>query len=179
MSKSTLTPPEPKTEPHWKKFSLPIQIGSGRNFTPGESGMRLAFYRNEKDNSLVGRIWFGEGIEGPPKHVHGGVSSYVLDEALGSASWLSGYAAVAANLNVDFLEMTPIGVDLLVEAHIVKVEGQTVIVHAQIKDEQGLIYSKAVGRFHRLPKKKLAKVFATIGLSVDNLNLKFIEDGHA
>ncbi len=179
MQKSTSVPPEPKIESHWKKFSLPIQIGSGRNFTPGESGMRLAFYRSSVDHSLVGRIWFGEGIEGPPKHVHGGVSTYVLDEALGSASWLSGYATVAANLNVDFLEMTPIGVDLLVEAHVIKVEGRNVTVHAQIKDDSGIIYSRAVGRFHRLPKKKLEKIFASIGLSVEDWNLKFIEDGHA
>jgi acyl-coenzyme A thioesterase PaaI-like protein len=177
MKKTTSLPPEPKIEPHWVKFKLPLKIGSGRNFTPGESGIRMAFYQDSQDKHVAGRVWFGEGIEGPPHHVHGGVSAYVLDEAMGSACWLSGYAVVAATLEFNYLNMTPIGVDLLVEARVMRVEGREVFVDSRILDDSGKVYTEARGRFFRLQKPRLVKLLAQENIDYTQLGLKFIEDG--
>lgn len=170
------SPPNPKIEPHWQKFRLPFQIGSGRSFIPGESAIRMAFFKDGKTQNLVGRVWFGEGIEGPPGHVHGGVSAFVLDEAMGSAGWLRGYACVAASIEVDFMQMTPLGVDFLVEALVEKTEGRQVYVSAEIRDEAGVVYSRSRGRFHRLAKTKVVTFLKGEGIDPESLGLKFVED---
>ena len=104
------------------------------------------------------------------------MSAYVLGEAMGSACWLAGYGVVAANFDVDFLNMTPVGIDLVIEARMERVRGQNVFVEAEIKDEAGTAYTIARGRFHRLPKAKLEKLFASQGLDINAYSLKFLED---
>lgn len=140
----------------WENFYLPFTIGSGRSFvgTPGSS-MRLAFFKHRLTSDLVGMVWFGNLIEGPPGHVHGGVSSYVLDEAMGSACWLKGYPCVAKSIAVSFLHMTPIGVDLHIHAHVISVENRDVWVKAKIFDDQDKVYSEAEGHFSRLSRERL------------------------
>lgn len=154
----------PKIEPKktWEEFFLPFKIGSGRDFYPetGEPSMRMAFFRNITDDSLIGRVWFGHPVEGPPGHVHGGVSSYVLDEAMGSVTWMNHYGCVAKSLEIEFLNMTPIGVDLEVVARITKIEKKECFVEAQIQLQDGTPLSRATGVFHRLSKAKLTTTFA-------------------
>ncbi|MCB0385242.1 MAG: hypothetical protein KDD43_07600, partial [Bdellovibrionales bacterium] len=94
--------PEIVKQPDWETFFLPFNIGSGRDFYPetGTASMRMAFFRSRSNNHLAGRVWFGEPVEGPPGHVHGGVSTYVLDEAMGSVTWMNNYGCVAKSLEV-------------------------------------------------------------------------------
>ena len=83
-----MRPPKVRPFKNWEAFKLPFQIGSGRSFLPdkkGQANLRMAFFRRKEDGALVGRVWFGLAVEGPPGFVHGGVSAYVLDEAMGSA----------------------------------------------------------------------------------------------
>ncbi len=168
-------PPQVKASADWKEFELPFAIGSGRSFFPdakGEQALRMAFYRSQKNNALVGKIWFGKGIEGPPDHVHGGVSSYVLDEAMGSAGWLQSYPCVARKISFELLRMTPVGVDLNIEAWVRSIEGQTLYVESRIFDDQG-DYTKGFGEFHWLDKGRMQKLLAKSSCELDLDTLKF------
>lgn len=137
---------------------LPFGIGSGRLLTLSNENnpWRLTFHR-EPDDSLGGEVWFGPELEGPPGHVHGGISAFILDEAMGSAGWLKGFPCVAAKIEVEFLEMTPVGQNLKVKAWVEKVEDNKLIIHAAIYGTKA--YSRSVGTFSRL-KKEFVEKFA-------------------
>ncbi|MCC7403661.1 MAG: PaaI family thioesterase [Bdellovibrionales bacterium] len=170
----------PKVVPHsdWETFFLPFNIGSGRDFFPesGPISMRMAFFRRKEDNHLIGRVWFGEPVEGPPGHVHGGVSTYVLDEAMGSVAWMNRYGCVAKSLAVEFLSMTPIGTDLEVEAWIERIEGKNCFIGAEIRSPEGAVLSRARGVFHRLSRSKLMKSFGDEDQRYDFSQIRFPED---
>ena len=157
------------TEP----IKLPFKIGSGRDFP--KSALKMEFYKNKSDSSLEGLVWFGKPMEGPPGHVHGGVSAYVLDEAMGSAAWIKGYPSVAREISVRFLEMTPQGKDLKVEAHITKVDKKSVTVHAKIFDEKKT-YSESTGTFHRITKKFVEDFLKSTDEKFDLTDLEFPEE---
>lgn len=152
---------------------LPFKIGSGRDFP--KSALKMEFYKLKADTSLIGEVWFGKPMEGPPGHVHGGVSAYVLDEAMGSAAWLKGYPSVAREISVKFLEMTPQGQDLKIEAKVLKVEKKSVTVQAKIFDDKK-IYSESTGTFHRIQRSLLEGFLSSTGERFDIDQLKFAEE---
>lgn len=160
----------------WQTITLPFKIGSGRNFLPdanGQQSLRMAFYQRRKDNALVGRVWFGSGIEGPPGHVHGGVSAYVLDEAMGSASWLANYPTVARKIEVHFERMTPIGVDLFIEAKVTRVKAKELIIEARIFASNKKVYSRAIGHFARLSRARVSAFLSLCDVKIDESALIF------
>lgn len=172
-----LIPPKVEMLSEWETFHLPFSIGSGRSFFPdsnGESALRMAFFKSKKDSSLVGKVWFGRGIEGPPNHVHGGVSSYVLDEAMGSAGWLNNYPCVAKTISFEFLKMTPVGVDLNIEAKVKKTEGKSILIECRIFDENEDL-TRGSGQFHWLDKKRMQSLLAKGPYQLDLAPLKFPE----
>lgn len=147
---------------------LPFGIGSGRKLTLTNQNnpWRLTFHR-EADDSLGGEVWFGPDLEGPPGHVHGGISAFILDEAMGSAGWLKGYPCVAAKIEVEFLEMTPVGQNLKVRAWIEQVEDKKITVRAEVYGDK--VYSRSLGYFSRL-RKDFVESFAK--KSAPNLDLE-------
>lgn len=171
---SSEVPPKVLVRPHWKKRSLPFSIGSGRNFFPdskGSQALRMAFFQSTLDDSLEGFIWFGQGIEGPPGHVHGGVSAYVLDEAMGSAAWFKGYPCVARNIKFELKRKTPIGIDFRIKAWVEKIHGTTITVRSKIFDDNGE-FTSGFGEFHWLTREKLQDflVQGPFPLDLDALN---------
>lgn len=162
--------PEVQPDSDWTPLNLPFKIGSGRNFPV--SVLRMAYYQCpiQGDNPygikdfdqahsthfMVGKCWFGEALEGPPRKVHGGVSAFVLDEAMGSAAWLNYFGVVARDIHVEFKLPTPIHKDLDVAAWVYQIRPKDVDVHAKVYDRQtGEVYSQSTGQFYRLAKEKL------------------------
>ncbi len=139
-------------------------------FVETESGptIRMRFYKRGGDGALVGRVWFGEATFGPPGFVHGGVVSFVLDEAMGSAGWLAGYPCVAANLNIDFLEMTPIGCDCLIESIVEEVRPTKLAVAATLSlDGKALVRGRGV--FPRISKDRMREMSRRLGQPLPDL----------
>lgn len=119
MSKPTI--PAINVPADWVEVHLPFNVGSGRTMYTGqeqEGKARFRFYSRPGDRAIYGRVWFGHGTEGPPGVVHGGAIAYALDEAMGSLSWLNQYPAVARKLEFEYLRMSPLNVDLHVEARL-------------------------------------------------------------
>ncbi|GLU45954.1 PaaI family thioesterase [Nocardiopsis ansamitocini] len=71
--------------------------------------------------------------EGPPGLVHGGWVAALLDQALGSASSMTGRPSLTANLDVNYRKPTPIGAELTVAARITGTERRKVFVSAEIR----------------------------------------------
>ena len=142
-----------KSRPGWKTLPrLPFDIGrrsalSGRR--PGPL-FRLKFFVREADRALVGYVRFAAACEGPPGHVHGGMSALVLDEAMGACVWLKDYCAVAGKLEFEYRAMVPIGTVIEVEAVAQAARGRRVHVRCSLRMD-GRILVRGRGTFVRLP----------------------------
>src|SRR5688572_18388978 len=99
-------PVEPETG--WTPVHPFPRMPTQDSFVSGASAdgrLRVAYFRRDRDDRLVGKAWFGPGAVGPPGHAHGGSVAAALDEAMGAAAWWAGYPSVAARLTVDFRRM--------------------------------------------------------------------------
>jgi acyl-coenzyme A thioesterase PaaI-like protein len=167
-----MQPPIVEPQPDWEEFQLPFGIGSGRSMfvdTPNGPTIRMRFFKRRSDGSLVGRTWFGSSTFGPPGFVHGGLVSFVLDEAMGTCAWLAGYPSIAANLDIDFVELTPLGEDCFVEARVVQVQPRKLIIEATLSLEEQVLV-KGRGVFVRLVKDRLSSVFRKANLTPQDLS---------
>lgn len=162
---------DPNLDPDLEAFQLPFDIGSGRSlFVESEAGptIRMRFFRRRTDGALVGRVRFGDATYGPPGFAHGGVVAFVVDEAMGSAGWLAGYPCVAANLNVDFLAMTPLCRECLIESQVDEVASTKLTISATLGLE-GKTLVRARGVFPRVTRERLLAMFRASGQPVPDL----------
>ncbi|MCP3980735.1 MAG: PaaI family thioesterase [bacterium] len=167
-----MKPLDPQPEPDWEPFHLPFDIGSGRSmFVETEAGptIRMRFYRRRGDGALVGHVWFGAATFGPPGFVHGGVVSYVIDEAMGTAGWLAGYPVVAANLNIDYLEMTPLGQNCRIEATVDEIQRSKLILGATLSLD-GRVLVRGSGVFPRMRRERMEALALRMGKEVPDLD---------
>ena len=147
-----MQPPPVVAETGWSPLS-PITAKSGRSWVHGQEGdlrMRVAYFRRDNDDALVGRVWFGPWCEGPPGHAHGGSMASVLDDAIGKVGWLNGHRVLAAKIEVSFRRMLPLGRDVLIEAFIDRVEGRKVHTRGHLLAADGAPYAEAQGLFIEL-----------------------------
>lgn len=167
-----MKPPDLEIDPDWEPFHLPFDIGSGRSmFVETESGptIRMRFFKRRSDKGLVGRVWFGEATSGPPGFAHGGVVAFVLDEAMGSSAWLAGYPCIAANLNIDFMAMTPLGHDCFIEANVEEVRPTRLTLSVTLSlDGKPLVRGRGV--FPRIDKERMLEMSRTLGQSLPDLS---------
>ena len=158
-------PPEVTAETDWEPFVPRALEGGQRSFVSGkpQSGLlRVQYFRRSGDGAVVGRAWFGPGAAGPPNHAHGGSIAAVLDEAMGVAAWSSGYASVAAHLEVEFTTMIPLGTDALLEAWVEEVHGRKVTTRGRLLDDNGESFAEAEGLFVVLDAERSGDVLEKV-----------------
>jgi uncharacterized protein (TIGR00369 family) len=114
--------------------------------TENPNSIGMQWYVRE-DKSIFGEIMLSDKQQGPPGHVHGGALAAMLDEAMGSAVWMAGHMAMAANLNVNYRRPTPLGVLLKVTAVVERTEGRKVFTRGEIRLPDDVIAVEATGIF--------------------------------
>lgn len=147
---NTFTSSSLDAEPGWISLDPRIAVGMVRSFVSGDhSGdrLRVRYFRRERDNALVGKVWFGAGAEGPPGHAHGGSIAAVLDEAMGLGAWMAGHSVVAARLTTEFRQMLPLGTCATVETRVECVEGKKVNMHGRLFHVNGDEFATAKALF--------------------------------
>ena len=82
-------------------------------------------------------FYLGAPYEGPPGHVHGGVSALVLDHLLGEAASDGDTPRFTGTITMRYLRTTKLG-RLHAEAHIDRSEGVKTYVVGHIADEDGI-----------------------------------------
>ncbi|MEV6162212.1 PaaI family thioesterase [Streptomyces sp. NPDC052052] len=75
------------------------------------------------DGSVEGVVTLDLPYQGPPGHVHGGISALLLDHTLGMANHWSGPSGMTAELTLRYLRPTPLFEPLTVTARQVSVDG--------------------------------------------------------
>lgn len=79
----------------------------------------------------------GAGYEGPPGHVHGGISALILDHILGDVASAGGDRAIfTGTITLKYLRGTPLGA-LRAEAWVERIEGIKTYARGTISDAQG------------------------------------------
>lgn len=107
------------------------------------------------DGSVEGVVVLGMPYQGPPGHVHGGVSALLLDHTLGVANRWAGLSGMTAELTVRFHRPTPLFEPLTVTARQVAVEGRKIHARGSIS-AGGEVCVSAEGMFvaRRLPRPR-------------------------
>ncbi|MFB7189772.1 PaaI family thioesterase [Streptomyces sp. NPDC056230] len=80
----------------------------------------------KEDRSVEGVVTLGLPYQGPPGHVHGGVSALLLDHTLGVANHWGGPSGMTAELTVRYLRPTPLFEPLTVTGRQVSVDGSRI-----------------------------------------------------
>jgi len=78
------------------------------------------------DGSVEGVVTLDLLYQGPPGHVHGGVSAMLLDHALGVANHWAGSSGMTAELTLRYLRPTPLFEPLTVTARQLSVDGSKI-----------------------------------------------------
>jgi len=128
--------------------------------TENPRSLGVTWYWNPA-GKVVAKITFTLAQQGPPGHVHGGASAAVLDEAMGTAVWKSGYNVASVNLNIDYRRPIPLDTEVTVVARMTDKVGRTLRARGEIQLPDGTvavvgrgIYVEAPHLFQEGPLKK-------------------------
>lgn len=113
----------------------------------------------ESERSVQAKLVFRLEQEGPPGHVHGGLSATLLDEAMGIAVWEMGRQVVSVNLNVTYKRAVPLGVEVTVTGRVERFEGRKAFTSGTIVLPDGAVAVEATGVFVEAPGHIIAQSF--------------------
>lgn len=91
----------------------------------------------DPDGSVHSDFYLGAAFEGPPGHVHGGVSAMILDHVLGDAASARGMHRLTGTISVRYRRLTPLG-RLRCEARITHTDGFKTYAVGHIADGTGV-----------------------------------------
>ncbi|MGY1622627.1 PaaI family thioesterase [Geodermatophilus sp. SYSU D00965] len=84
------------------------------------------------DDGVVAEATLGMAYEGPPGYVHGGMSSMLMDQLLGSAAIAAGMWGMTVRLEVDYRRPVPLSTPLVLRARVVEAAGRKCVVTGTI-----------------------------------------------
>ncbi len=116
--------------------------GEAMNWGNAVIGVRNALapplnVHREPDGSRWAEFHLGAAYEGPPGHVHGGVSALILDHVLGEAASPDRKPRFTGSITMRYLRATPLG-PLRVDAAITRTDGVKTFCAGQISDAEGI-----------------------------------------
>ncbi len=160
-----MTPPENSQmpnlsgNPEWQTLSIPDLLTNPNSFVSGDPEgrrLRLKYYHDTEANKIIARTWFGPGVEGPPRHAHGGSMAAVLDEAMGVAALFAGYTVVAGSLSCNFLQMLPLNLVVSAITWIETVDGKKVHTKGKLIGPDETCYARSKGLFVNIGLKAIS-----------------------
>jgi acyl-coenzyme A thioesterase PaaI-like protein len=84
------------------------------------------------EGGVVGEALLGPAYEGPPGYVHGGMSSLLMDQLLGSAAIAAGLWGMTVHLEVDYRRPVPLSTPLTMRAQVTEAAGRKCVVTGTI-----------------------------------------------
>lgn len=84
------------------------------------------------EGGVVAEALLGPAYEGPPGYVHGGVSSLIVDQLLGSAAIAAGLWGMTVRLEVDYRRPVPLSTPLTLRAQVTEAAGRKCVVTGTI-----------------------------------------------
>ncbi len=84
------------------------------------------------EGGVVGEALLGPAYEGPPGYVHGGISSLLMDQLLGSAAIAAGLWGMTVRLELDYRRPVPLSTPLALRAQVTEAAGRKCVVTGTI-----------------------------------------------
>jgi uncharacterized protein (TIGR00369 family) len=114
------------------------------------------------ENGTEARCTLGPVYEGPPMHIHGGVSAMLLDQVFGHACAAAGGPGVTTELSVRYLRPVPLDVPLRIWARVVEAQGPRTALAGGITtaDEPDVPLVQASARFLKMRRDQARRLFA-------------------
>lgn len=142
--------------PVMRRFYNPIS-GEGSPLAPP-----MTFALDEK--GIVCRVTLDERYEGPPLHVHGGITALMFDELFGRAIGATGRRRMTASLEIKYLRPLPLNTELELRARVREVDGRKAWTEGTIAlaAEPDLICVESTGLFIAPREEKFAEYFSEI-----------------
>ena len=118
------------------------------------SGLRLEFFLDE-DQKIICLPTVGDGYEGPPGFLHGGIIATLLDEAMSKAVRVRGVTAMTRQMEIDYLKPVHSGTTTRIEGRLVRSEGRKHWTEAKVMDEKHHVLATAKGLFIEVRASRL------------------------
>ncbi len=125
---------------------------------PDGDRIRVRYFWGEHNKVLRGRVWFGQGAEGPPGVAHGGSVAALLDEVMGISGWASGWKVVAAEISVKFKRPTYLGEVHTFEGCVTDADGRKITCEATMLSSTGNVVARSSGTFMEMRPEMLAQL---------------------
>lgn len=109
--------------------------------------IKLRYYFDAETGRFYAKVVFGKKAQGPPGHVHGGAVAAVLDEAMGGASWLNGFTALTANLEIMYQNALPLEKEYFIETWVDKIQKKKIYICGKIVSAEGVVFAESNGLF--------------------------------
>jgi acyl-coenzyme A thioesterase PaaI-like protein len=129
----------------WPKIDLNPMPEYTMCFGCGKSnpiGLKLKFNWDEKTRTAAAEFNPTENLQGWPGHLHGGITSCVLDEAMGWAAMLAGFNNVTAKMEIRFRQMVPLNGSYIVSCTVTKQTRSLIETAAKLTDKNGTVYAE-------------------------------------
>lgn len=107
----------------WRGSGISRQDPASGSENPLAPPMQLA---GHEDGSVSGTVTLGLPYQGPPGHVHGGVSALLLDHALGVANHWGGLSGMTAELKLRYRRPVPLFEPLTITGRQVCADGRKI-----------------------------------------------------
>jgi acyl-coenzyme A thioesterase PaaI-like protein len=104
---------------------------------------------HESDGSVWTEFTLGASYEGPPGHVHGGVSAMILDHVLGATAHKPDRPAYTGTLTLRYHRPTPLQRALRADAWVESVQGAKTFAAGKVSDAGGTTVSAEGVFIHR------------------------------
>lgn len=138
-----------------------------------DAGLRIPFFHDPSDDSVVARFTLDERFSGAPRYVHGGVALAILDEAMAWATIaIAGTFAVTTETTSRFDRPVRVGRGHTVRARIVGVEGRTIATSSQITRDDGTPCVAATASFTGLDLDQAGDATGSSGADVEAHTLR-------
>lgn len=109
--------------------------------------------------SVVATATLGIAYEGPPGHVHGGVTALIFDEVLGKVQSLSGAPGMTGRLTIHYRRPTPLGTELTFRGYLDRVEGRKIFTRGTLHaGDPPQLCAEAEGLFISVPRERLSRL---------------------
>ena len=132
----------------WPKIEIDRQESYEMCFGCGKSnpaGLKLKFAWDEKTKTASADFFAAEHLQGWPGYLHGGITSCVLDEAMGWAALLAGSHCVTAKMQIRFRRMVPIEQKYLLSCRVTKQNSRLIETEAVMTDLSGTVFAEGTG----------------------------------
>ena len=109
------------------------------------------------EEGAIGTGTLGIPYEGPPGHVHGGVTAMIFDELLGMVQSRAGNPGMTGRLTVHYRRPAPLYVELTFRGALERVEGRKIFTRGTLHAGDDLC-AEAEGLFISVPRERLARL---------------------